>query len=49
MAVGTAVAVGTAATVGIPSCGSWDPMVVLVYNFFIINDFFTQIRFSCSL
>ena len=43
-------AVGTlAALVGAPSCGSWDPVVVFLYNFFIINDFFTQIRFSCSL
>ena len=28
---------------------STEGVVVLIYNFFIINVFFTQIRFSCSL
>ena len=38
--------VGTlAALIGAPSCGSWDPVVVFLYNSFIINDFFTEIRF----
>ena len=35
--------------VGASSCSSWDLVVVLVYNFCIINDFFTDIRVSCLL
>ena len=38
-----------AAIVQAPSCIILDPVVVIAYNFLVIKEFFTQIRFSCSL